>query len=285
MVGAVNKSASYSEEDARRDLPELSDWSDKLMEIASDVLERNEMRITSQPFRLMCLSFLSRQVDHVGSLIALHGHRDMMLIARSMLEGAVMLMWVSENSESRSARWRDYAYVHDWKMLRRHQREGRLVSEDDLSKVEKELEKVGKQFYTRKARKRDERSEPLPDDPYVYGWLGHSWYKLFQKVQLPDWYERFYAPFSDWHHWGAASLMGSVKKTEQGFLYSSERADDTVYALLIGISSLHVTLQVPNVELRLGIHHDLEAFRVGFEAWHSDRGARWGIPFLAPPSR
>jgi len=280
----LGESLTYSEEDAERDLPELEGWSDRLMQIAQDVINSDGLTLTKDPFRLFCLAFLTRQIDHVSSLVSLHGHRDMTLIARSMLEGMVVLMWVSKNPASRAAQWRNFTYVHDWRMYRRHRLEGKPVGEEDWNSVLEGLEVHGSRFYSSKARDRLNRGETLPDDPYRVNWIAKRYYDLFKDVDLTDWYRKFYAPFADWHHWGSASLLVSLKFNDEGVTYSAARADDTVYALLIGISSLHVTLQVANAELALGIGPELEEFRVAFEAWHEGHGAIWGIPYLSPRS-
>lgn len=280
----MGEKLTYSEDDVRRDLPEIEAWSDGLVQIAKAAMDSDQLRVTKDPFRLFCLSFLTRQFDHVASLVSLHGHRDMTLIARSMLEGMVILMWVSKNARARAAQWRDFTYVHDWRMFRRHRQQGKYVDEDDWRRVLEGLKQYGPQFYSSKARDRLDKGETLPDDPYRGNWIGKKYYQLFDEVDLLDWYEKFYAPFADWHHWGSASLLVSLSFNDDGVTYSSMRADDTVYALLIGISSLHVTLQVANVELGLRIGPELEDFRTEFEQWHLDRGAQWGIPYLAPKS-
>ena len=274
----------YTEEDAKRDLPEIEGWSDRLMQIANAVGDSDQLWVTKDPFRLFCLSFLTRQIDHVASLVSLHGHRDMTLIARSMLEGMVILMWVSKDSEARAAQWRDFTYVHDWRMHRRHRQQGNPVDEEEWNRVVEGLEQYGPKFYSSKAQDRLDNGETPPNDPYRGSWIGKKYYQLFDDVDLLDWYEKFYAPFADWHHWGSAGLLVSLSFNDEGVTYSAVRADDTVYALLIGISSLHVTLQVANVELGLGIGPQLEAFRTEFEQWHVDRGAQWGMPYLAPKS-
>lgn len=280
----LGESESYSQQDAERDLPELEVWSDKLMKMAKGVMESDSLRLTKEPFRLFCLAFLTRQFDHVGSLVALHGHRDMTLIARSMLEGMAILMWVSKDAASRAALWRDFIYVHDWRMYRRHRREGKPVNEEEWNQVLEGLEATGAEFYSPKARDRLSSGETLPADPYRGNWIGKKYYKLFDDIDLMDWYRKFYAPFADWHHWGSASLLNSLSFGDDGVTYSGAREDDTVYALLIGISSLHVTLQLANVELNLEIGPELDEYRVTFEEWHQSRGARWGMPYLAPRS-
>ena len=38
----------------------------------------------------------------------------------------------------------------------------------------------------------------------------------FTEAQVPERYDKVDAPFSDWHHWGAASLVQSIRHTVEG---------------------------------------------------------------------
>jgi hypothetical protein len=83
----------YSPDDAKRDLPIIRDWSNRLMEISKKYIISGNISINNdEPFQLMCLAFVSRQIEHIGSLIALNNHRDMGIIARTMLEGMILLL-------------------------------------------------------------------------------------------------------------------------------------------------------------------------------------------------
>src|SRR5882672_4123436 len=66
----------------------------------------------------MALCFLSKQIDHAKSIIALVPGRDTILIARSMIEGLCQLLWAAKAPNVLPLQWRTFAYVHDWRIMR-----------------------------------------------------------------------------------------------------------------------------------------------------------------------
>ena len=87
--------------------------------------------LTEDHYGLMCLFFLTRQVEHGESLLKIRPSFDCELIARSMLEGYCQHAWAAGDPENRGTRWRGYAYVHDWVLLHDKKEQGETVPEEE----------------------------------------------------------------------------------------------------------------------------------------------------------
>jgi hypothetical protein len=268
----------YSPDDANRDLPKLKGWSNRLMEIAQKFIISGNININNEPFQLMCMSFISRQIEHIGSLIALGNHRDMGIIARTMLEGMILLLWARQNKNERPKHWKDFVYIHDWRMLIKHKKQGIIVPPEKWDEAFSRAIATGDMFYSHKAKKCVSDGKILPVDPYWRSWIEpkkegksenkRTWWDLFHEVGLDELYSNLYAPLASLFHWEASSVVQSISKTNEGIQYKSSNDSDVFYSILIGIISLHVTLQIVEKEFAIGMNKELSEFQQQFQDWH-----------------
>lgn len=281
----MTKTTLLSREDAAKDLPQLRWWSNQLMStIAEPIFKREDLLLNNNPFRLMCLSFLSRQFNHAQSLVALQNNRDMTLIARTMLEGMVLLMWVKQESSIRARLWRDFAFIHDWRLIKKHRESDIIVSDEVWERAEKMSRETGELFYTRQAREAIANSRPLPDDPYWKYWHSQerlNWFTIFKDVGHEDWYSNLYVGLCRWFHWESASIALSIKKEGKNFTFSLVREDDIYFAIMIEIICIHVTIQLTNIELSLGLSEELGRFRNDIHKWLQSRHSEIRIPQIS----
>lgn len=114
----MSRRQEWAEEQAERLLPWYRERAERLHRFASDVFEGTQTVFQGRDsFGFMVLSYVSRQRDHMDSLLELIPGRDALLIARSMIDGMIQLKWASLKPEERQERWRAFVYAHDWKLL------------------------------------------------------------------------------------------------------------------------------------------------------------------------
>ncbi|NUM80744.1 hypothetical protein HUU42_08055 [bacterium] len=194
-------------------------------------------------FGLMCVSFVIKQKEHANSILILKTRKDVGLIARSMLEGIVLLKWVEKNKK-RASRWMAYAWIEDWRLLRQKDSNGEHIQESSRKEIEIALKKYGERFYNKEAKECKKRSKPLPDDPYVHNWLGPKLYTIFNDVEESITYGNLYSRFSDWHHWNIKGIGQMISRTDQSIKFSTESNIEFASALSAAFKSLLETLNI-----------------------------------------
>src|SRR5688572_11319416 len=83
---------------AQRDLPRLRQSVKELLALAHEITE-NVAYSEKDHLAFMALCFLSKQIDHTQSVLALIPSRDVILIARSMIEGLCQLLWAAQEPD------------------------------------------------------------------------------------------------------------------------------------------------------------------------------------------
>ena len=97
------------------DIQTMTDWGQKFANVAMQSCSGARYDQTDD-LQVMSLVFLTKQSDHIGSMIRLGEHLDVALVARSMIEGLVQLKWAAQKPQERALRWRAFAFVHDWRL-------------------------------------------------------------------------------------------------------------------------------------------------------------------------
>lgn len=251
------------DEKAKRDLPMLRQWVDKLLALA------NEMSVHVQyteedHLSFMALCFLSKQIDHLGSIVALIPSRDAILVARSMIEGLCQLLWAAQDPATRPWQWRAFAWVHDWRVMQEKMAHSEPVDPERRTAIEDALRQYGDQFLTKKAKAAQSRGAPLPRDPYYDNWrCGHQMRQICEAVRGEDLYQKVYEPFSAWHHWAVDGMGQAIERQGNRVVYSSLSPVDSASALAGGFQCLWQTVELTDRHLGMGQAAKLSALRNG----------------------
>jgi len=219
--------------DARSKLRDLWDFAD-------EHFGRHRIR-QDDHFEFFALSFLAKQRTHVDSLIALDRSQDCALIARSMLEGLCLLLWVAQDKR-RAGRWRHFAFVHDWRLLRARVQSEIPVEERDRESVLRGIVEHGAQFL--KPNTRIEDALALTSDPFKKKWHDEQISQIFEAVSADDIYRAQYSSFSDWHHWGVATMAARIHSSKNALTFSPASLQTAFLSTLTAFHALHDTLAV-----------------------------------------
>lgn len=265
---------SNGQKRAERDLFGLRQWVTRLLTLANEILV-NAQCSEEDHLGFMALCFLSKQIDHMQSIVTLIPNRDATLVARTMIEGLCQLLWAARNPATRPLQWRAYVWVHDWRVMQARTARGETVTPDQRRAIENALQKYGDQFLTRKAKAARSKQTPLPPDPYRNNWrLGVQLREIFESIEGADLYREIYEPFSDWHHWGAGAVGKAIGRQGNRVVYSSLSSTDSATALASGFQCLYQTAELTDEHLSIGLVSKISEVRNEYGAWAKANAAR-----------
>jgi hypothetical protein len=232
--------ASTPEDRATRAVPRLRRFLAELCELTERGVQG--VRFSDEDhLAFMGLVFHAKQLEHARAVLALADHPDAALVARSMLEGLWQLKWAALMPGERALRWRMFALVYDWRVLKEKLAAGSSeVTPERQRKIERRLEKVHKHFLTRKARERLEKGLPLPADPYQPTWSGLSVRELAAAADGLDLYAGPYEDFSDRHHWSPGIGFG-IRNQDARFHYDGKAITTEATVLSVAYQCLMET--------------------------------------------
>jgi len=256
------------DEKAKRDLPALRQWVNRLLALANEMIR--DVRYSEEDhLGFMALCFMSKQIDHLQSIATLIPSRDAILVARSMIEGLCQLLWAAKDPATRPLKWRAFACVHDWRLMQRKTAEGKRIHPKRRTAIEDVLRKYGDQFLTRKAKETRDREAAMPPDPYHDNWrCGRQIRQICESVGGEDLYQGLYEPFSDWHHWGVGGLGEAIVRQQNRVTYSSLSLSDSAAALACGFQCLLQTIEFTERHLNIGLASKISGLRNGYVGWH-----------------
>jgi hypothetical protein len=189
----------------------------------------------------MTLGFVSKQMEHLKSvclLVDAGRDRDAGLIARSMVEGMGWLLWAALQPAERPLRWRSYAWVEDWRLLRKKEQAGEHIEASRKAEIDAQLKRFGQQFYTDKAKKLSGMGQSLPSDPYRRDWAGTSVRAVLEEVDRLPLYELIYRRISGWIHWGPGAMGTAIERDQSNVVYAEEDPGIAATALAVGFQAL-----------------------------------------------
>ena len=208
----------------------------------------------------LTLNFTAKQVEHARSVLALGESPDATLITRSMLEGLNQLLWAAQEPDDRPLRWRAFAYVRDWRMMKAQGAAGEIVPADRKKQIQEGLQQFENLFLSRQAKKAKSKGRPLPDDPYVKNWYTEKEKEIFSAVGGEIAYKELYGPASEWHHWrvGGLGQMLTFDEQTQTFTWTINNREITAGALATAFMCLFQTLSTLEDVAQCGIKDKLK---------------------------
>ncbi|ELD8765428.1 hypothetical protein RBG16_003757 [Vibrio cholerae] len=151
-------------------------------------------------FFLVC--YLYKLNQHMDSIRKLCTSPDVQLVARTMIETLIQMLWVAQNPTERSAMWRNYVFIEDWNTLQRIPNLGALISPTERAMVESAYEAKKGGYLTQKQKVHRDWKK------------GTKIHEMANEVQAGDLYSVLYSGFSDWVHGGPVSLAHQVEFTD-----------------------------------------------------------------------
>ena len=248
---------------ALRDLPVLKQNLADLTELAAKAFTPPVRIGTRSHLRFMLASFAAKQIEHSHSLLKLEPSIDIVLIARSMLEGLAQLLWAMKLPRGRPLMWRAFSFVVDWRLLQEQCSQGLTINPEVERNTRRGIRRYGKWFLTKQAKKALAAGKRLPKDPYTKNWYGERETDILRGVGGETLLEGAYAPFSEWHHWrpGAFGRLLSFDHGTSTFSMTTSDPNQAATALAVGFQCLWQTLQLFNARCNLRIGRDLQRLR------------------------
>ena len=237
---------SIGSRDANTDLPNLISFTVRLTDEAERLVSGITLRESGEPedwdnLCFMAACFVSRQVDHLRGVLALVDKgldSEALVLARNMLEGMIQLLWAAQDPDERPLRWRTFALIEDWRLVRSQDPASIEFDETEWRALDTRVRSHGEPFLTRRSRSAIESGEPPPPDPYHRNWYGGRTIRdLFDSTSgaelLP-----LYRSASETVHWTPRGLGSSLVRNGDRIHYSAADPNKAATALASGIQSV-----------------------------------------------
>ena len=214
----------------------------------------------------MSLCFLSKQIDHMSAILKLTPHHDIQLISRTMIEGLIQLLWCFKEPD-RAFMWRGFAWINDWRISREMTNKGQNVASDQIDEIDNFIIEHGNLFKIKKFK-----NQPMPEneDPFHKNWrLGVTLKEISEEVGGEDLYDKLYSPYSDWQHWGVASIGQMIKWDDSGVTYGeSANFEELCSSLAVAFQCLYQVIELNNSHHGLDMESKLEELRNEYISMH-----------------
>ena len=195
-------------------------------------------------FSFMAYCFLCKQIDHMRSVLILGKSKDVELIVRCMVEGLVQLLWASKDPEKRGAKWRNFAWVEDYRHMVNLETNDIIVTDERRNKISEGIASFGPIYYKASAKKALNKGNPLPKNPYQMNWIGISNREMFEALKGEFLYDNLYSSYSKWQHWSPGGIGQALDKKDGITAYMSGSPNVHYAALTAGVVSLIHTAQI-----------------------------------------
>ena len=249
---------------SERDIPTLRLFVDRLFLLANEAMHTHICYDEADHLAFMSLSFVSKQIDHLKTiriLVDMGQHKDAELIARSMIEGLFLLLWVTHDPSTRPLLWRSYAIVEDFRLMRKKEQAGETIDSSHKQNIDEQLNIYGSQFFTNKARTAQKEGLPLPQDPYRKNWTGKTIREICEEVEGVNLYEKIYCETSEWIHWTPRGLGSAIRRKGEMVHYYQQSTESEATALACAFQALLESLVLLDSHLNLGFSNNLKELR------------------------
>jgi len=247
------------------DFPIIIRNSESLLNFFDDNYNRRFEYTDDDHFSFMILCFLFKQREHMSSILSLinvGSYSDAMLIARNMIEGVGIILWVSENLQKRALQWRKYSIITDYRLsLKQAKGEKSKIDKKVLARSIEEGYEYLKECY----KKPKIQIKNLPPDPFKSTWLFDDTgeevkiYKFFGS-ENKDLYDS-YSEMSDWAHWNVSRIGTRIDRNKSEVSFFNSPIKDGCFALTSAFVSLHYFYEVINKHLKLGLDNKIKSLK------------------------
>lgn len=174
--------------------------------------------------------FAMRQFEQLEAMLLLSDNENIILISRSMFEGAVYIGCFCVDAKL-AEDWRNYAFVIDQIRVNN----GENAPEEILELLKNNKSRIDG-FKQRNGK-------------FYYSWTkGEKIKKLSSIAKLEHFYENYYSKMSDYHHWGTKSLGIRYKCLTRNIVRNNtaEIKLESLEAWCMSISSILSVLSILN---------------------------------------
>lgn len=219
-------------------------------------------------FHYMIGTMTMCQIHYLEDILSLTPNRSVEVIARTMVEGFLKVKWVAESPQVRAHRWFSFAWVQEWKYLKRNE-DRDVYTSDEKSQLLERLRTDAKVHFTRRGRKRNEDGkEPDPFSDFQHDWTGKGMYHLASQFGLQKLYAKFYDPYNDWVHWSSKGLLKTSEASDEGASFSFISYYQSVTALIAGITSLLGCLKMATEVFNKDSKAEIAPIESAFSPWN-----------------
>ncbi|HCY74340.1 MAG TPA: hypothetical protein DHV28_00330 [Ignavibacteriales bacterium] len=250
------------------DIEIISSHINNLLIVAKEVISSEIKFDPNDHFAFMSLSFLTKQIEHCRSIMILISgkqYSDSMIIARTMLEGLIIIAWCHKNNPNHYGDlWSRYAVVADYKLyLKKNKSE---ISPEIANDIFARLDYYGSIFLTKKARKIKDTSLSPSQYSFTNKWLideqGNE-IKISRMFEEIDGHlQNVYRDISGWIHWDISSIGQNIKHNAGIVQIAANNLNDGALALAIAFQSLFGLLEMVDFNLGLGFKPKFETIRL-----------------------
>lgn len=226
----------------------------------------------------MAYLFLWRMLNSARLLLAMAPLHDTSLIARSMLEGLINMLYANIDLDTRAKQWLDFIHVHSWELTKKQLEQGKPGADKEHEKSEKKVRESG--FYNLWIRPKKNTSVKTGDGlRTANNWRNKDLKPTFEEVltyirartqgkhgvepiPIELWYDQMYGQLSDWEHWDVAGMNRAIE-AENG-TFPPQPHNKSIGALVIAINALCEVAVIADKVLSLGIDGKIDQAMVEF---------------------
>jgi hypothetical protein len=252
-------------------LPIVRESLSDLLDIASAVQQRQLEFRDDDHFGWMLFVFFAKQTEHARGVLALTEkglYRDAGLLARSMMEGLVQLLWACNDPGARALAWKEFTCVSSWRKIMKDQQGGHPVAAAVRAQIEEARLNHGQQFLTKKGLEHLKSGEELSSRDYFENWTGHSYAEVFEQVKAQSLRLLPYSQLSDWHHWSPEIMAEVVHIDDESgrITYLEPSARSGALALANAFQALFQTLEHVDAHFGLNAGQGLNGLKEAYAA-------------------
>lgn len=236
---------------------------EKLLEFGAKTLSLNLEHKEDDYFAFMAAAFCWRQIKHLESLKALYTNgcfQDMLIIARSMLEGFAYLQWGDSEKQKVPLKWLSFCWVTDYRLALKQIKNG-ILEDATINQIRSGIDKYCNQFY-----KSNKIMVDFINDPFHKFWhIDDKGQKvspsnLFESFKAPELYE-VYKDMSDWIHWNIRGIGIITKRDDAVVSFHYENEQNAAYSFASGLLAfVHCFILLDNY-YNLGTKDELNAIK------------------------